>query len=132
MSAIREGYSLEFKRQVAEFSRDHSDWPNTDVGAKFQVPAEYVRRWTLALKEGRLDDRSSRSSSSRSRKANLSVVPKEPEGIFTVEGIDKEFASLAEAKQAALEAVFEGRITDIKVMQQVTEYKPVFELVQPK
>lgn len=130
MSAIREGYSLEFKRQVAQFSLDHADWPNTEVGAKFSVPSEYVRRWTLALKEGRLEERSSRRTSTR--KAPAVATAKEPEGIFTVEGIASEFTSLAEAKQAALEAVFEGRITDIKVMQQVTEYKPVFELVQPK
>jgi len=131
MSAIREGYSLDFKRQVAQFSLEHSDWPNTEVGAKFSVPAEYVRRWTLALKEGRLEDRVTRTSQ-RSRKVEPVAAPAEPEGVFVVAGIEKRFGSLAEAKQAALEAVFNGHITDIRVMQEVTEYKPVFELVQPK
>lgn len=131
MSAIREGYSLEFKRQVAQFSLDHSDWPNTEVGKKFEVPAEYVRRWTLALREGRLEDRTTKPTTRRT-KAAAQPAPQEPEGVFMVEGVEGTFPTVAEAKQAALAAVFEGKITDIKVMEQVTEFRAVFELVQPK
>jgi transposase-like protein len=132
MSAIREGYSLDFKRQVAQFSLDHNDWPNTEIGKKFEVPAEYVRRWTLALREGRLEERSTRSTTSTRRARPVVAAPQEPEGIFKVEGLNDEFTTLADAKQAALAAVFEGKLIDIKVVKQVTEYQPVFELVQPK
>jgi len=137
-AVVREGYTVEFKREVAEFAIANSDWPNTEVGKKFNVSSEYVRRWVLAYKQGRLalSQGTKLTTNAAPRVATIKPLRDAPvkprgDGRYVVEGLKETFGTIEEAKSAALEAVFTGKLVDVRITKEVVMHETVFELVQP-
>lgn len=128
---VREGYALEFKRKVALFAKQHTNWPNTEVGAKFGIPSEYVRRWVNLLDSGRLEERTEGSQPQGIPEVETPLADQDFIK-YVVEGLDGNHDSEQQAKEAAMRAILDGKIEAVVIKRLTYRSEVVFSLVQAR